>query len=617
MKITDNRLTRTVKEYWVLTIPFVTTFALLRVSPMMYDGWAGPFYYQEFGGLISWIEYVLGPFRQWVNGRIASNFICGILESFTSEIPLDIVGALVLTGILLCLFRLFDLRHKLAVSCLYTALLVFMPYSLRTYVVQIALLQYLTPVLFFLLMLLLLKRYENSGSCQAVALLYPLSVIACTWMENTSVAYGVILAVGCIRRMQRCKKIDWKLVGAVAVALSSGLFMVTAPGMTSSRITISGAQTFLSFAPQRLYEHIKSIFLAFIYQGCLATMAMAMVLAIVSGLSAASFRGKRGVLSRAILCVANGGVFLFSLLLGFYTREFQYTAELQKGWYYLMVSSIKWGYTVIVCIVVLLYILWLPINVLVLCKMDWELTALSLYGILLIAMILPTNQIGSRIYSPMYLVSSASACVVLARAVPDEEEKGHCLTVYRAALICVCVLALDFQAQLCNRIKSIQDERMRCIELIRDAQFLGEDKEQWYCLPVFNERDICQGGSTDIGTFHYPQFLERYGLNPDTKILFTNDVSMFLAVESVDSSGIQVRVENDRTGDWLYDYTVSYKRYSYEDYSPIVYEPRLSENSYYVEACNGEGYYQISVAVTNANTGEWTLLDQTVSHYLY
>lgn len=191
----------------MILIPFLAVFPLLRVSPMMYDGWAGPFYYKQFGGLIAWFQYVMGPFREWVNGRVASNFFCGILESFTSEIPLDVVGALVLAGILFCLFRLFNLQHRVLVACLYSAFLIFMPYTLRTYVVQIALLQYLAPILFFLLMLILLKRYENNESHQAVWLLYPLSVIACTWMENTSLAYGIILAVSSFRLMICHKKL--------------------------------------------------------------------------------------------------------------------------------------------------------------------------------------------------------------------------------------------------------------------------------------------------------------------------------------------------------------------------------------------------------------------------
>ena len=405
-----------ISKKWTLLIPFLAIFPLLRVSPMMYDGWAGPFYYKQFGGLIAWLQYVMGPFREMINGRVSSNFFCGIFESFTSEIPLDAVGALVLVGILFCLFRLFNLQNRALAACLYSVFLIFMPYTLRTYVVQIALLQYLTPILFFLLMLILLKRYEKNESHQTVWLLYPLSAIACTWMENTSLAYGIILAVSSFRLMFCRKKMDWRLMGIVAIALVSGLFMVTAPGMVSSRITISGAETFLVLSPHRLYEHIKSIFLTFIYQGSLATMSMALALAVASGLSAASFRGKQSFISRVFLCIGNVVVFFLSVLLGSYTHEFQYTATMETGWYLVMAGTEQF-YAVIVGIIVLLYILWLPLNVLILCKTDWTLKMLCLYGVLLVAVVLPTSQIGARIYSPLYLVISILTYLLYDRSI--------------------------------------------------------------------------------------------------------------------------------------------------------------------------------------------------------
>ena len=93
MSLGLKKVGQAVQQWWIVSIPFLVIFPLLRVSTMMYDGWAGPYYYQNNGGLLNWFFYVLGPMRQWINGRVSSNLFSGILESFTSELPLDLICA--------------------------------------------------------------------------------------------------------------------------------------------------------------------------------------------------------------------------------------------------------------------------------------------------------------------------------------------------------------------------------------------------------------------------------------------------------------------------------------------------------------------------------------------
>ena len=74
---------------------------MYRIIPMMYDGWIGKYYYNVQDGLLSYIRYVFVDHYNWINGRIASNLICGILESFPSELPLDLFNASMIIGIVL------------------------------------------------------------------------------------------------------------------------------------------------------------------------------------------------------------------------------------------------------------------------------------------------------------------------------------------------------------------------------------------------------------------------------------------------------------------------------------------------------------------------------------
>ena len=594
---TKNMIFHKIQKYGWAILPFISSLTLLRCSPMMYDGWTGPSYYDTYGGLLNWSRYIFGPFRNYINGRVASNFISGILESFQTELPLDIFGACILTGIYCCLVCLYKIQNGAVSSVIYTSLLILMPYMVREYVVQIALLQYLAPVLFFLLMLIFLEKYKVSHERKYALYLYPLSILACTWMENTSVAYGIVLFGCAVYEAYSKRNFDRILFGAVLVAFGAGVFMITAPGMSSSRITAEGAAPFLQFTVSRLLVHSKAFVKSFIYKACLPNFCIALLLAMLQ-----FSRVKNGKKVAAILMAMVDIVLAIAFLaLGFYTNEFQYTAEINTGLYYQVYQQ----NANIFILVFVLYLVWIAGNVQLSLGKNKKLNLFLLYGIISIAIILPTNQVGERIYSPYYIVVVGIVSVLFSEAMSSASVQSYMRKCQILMLGLVFLLAIDFQTQLCRRLFTVQSKRTQCIEWIQEKQYFSQEEEDtWYVIPVFNERDAYLGGVTALGEFHYPSFLSRYGLDSDTQLIFTNS-PMYMTGEQM-QGGIHIQVHNQQSGNWKYVYTVSYKNTNDEDqrYTAIEQQSVTEEDDYFAVASSGKGYYKVEAVAINQDTNQ-------------
>lgn len=609
MNSCDNRLVRAAKNNWMLCIPFIAIFALLRVSPMMYDGWAGPYYYQQFGGIFNWVNYVFVAMRDWINGRVASNFFCGILESFTSEIPLDLTSTLVITAMLLCIMHLFPSKNKVLAAMVFSSLFILMPYQTRTYVLQIASMAYLPPMLFLLVMMILIKQYTQEAKKWHIPALCILSMIACTWMENSSVAYGVVLAFYCLERMVSSRKFSWPLCTVVALALLSGLYMITAPGTRMSRATGYGMESFVIFDKQQLYVHVQMIFGYFIINNGISNFCIALIAATASLVCVASSWKKKGFALKLLLLVAN-----IVAVIGFWklchnTGEFQYIAEINTTQYNVLLTERP----KLICLLTLGYLMWIPVNALVLCKWDKHVLFLILFSLVSTGCVLLTIQTGARIYSPLYVIQVFLLCIVVLQIPLGDNEFCGIKKCCMAIIAAVFVLGIDYEAQLCERVSNVQAQRMQVVEEIQALQAVGEGTDLYYRMPIFNSRDIYLQGETSIGTFHYPQFLQRHGLLPDTKLVFTNEL-VYLSVDQADESGLVVRVIDHDTTNWTYDFTVYYREDANETFVPIINETGLTQSNYYAPLINGDGDYQIVVTLINPENGFAKTLSQVINH---
>lgn len=591
-----------VREWGMLLLPFFQCLILLRLSPMMYDGWAGSSYYEQYGGLLNWPMYVMGPFRDWVNGRVGSNLICGLLESLSSEWLLDVVGALLLTAIPVCLILLFHPQNRTMLVLTYSSLLALAPYGLRTYVIQIALAQYVAPIVFLLLALVLLDCYEKNNKAAYVWWLYPITVFACTWMENSSVAYGVVLALCVFRVCRQQRRIDWKLIGVLICGLCAGLFMVTAPGMRMSRIDAAGgASVFWGISMTRIWAHLAKLLESFLAQGAMLNLEIGILF---FALSAAKLRLKmrsKFKIAYGVLMIANAMMVIFFAWLGLRTGEFIYTSELNYvGGIYARMVLVTGGYSA-----------WLIVNTLLLAGTGRHIVEMLLFAAVCFLSVLPTAQIGDRIYSPIFFIIVCLVCVAVAEVHPDSIVPRRLIWI---AVGCCVLLAADYEVQLYSRLYEVGHERAEKIEALALAQYMGEDDpDRYYVLPAYNERDAYLGGVATIGSFHYPQFLARYGLCQDSKIVFANaKATEILALDVTDMWRPVVHIIELNYGNFSYDFTVSVRHQPYEPFTAVIYETDITDTEWSFDAVGGAGEYQISVTKHDLDSGATWIVDQTL-----
>lgn len=583
-----------------LGICFLVFFCLLRLSPMMYDGWAGPYYYINYGGLLGWWRYVTGPMRDYINGRVASNFFCGILESYMTEIPLDIAGSIVLVGIIYCLIKIFDIRNNYVIF-VYTALIILMPYGIRTYIVQIALLQYVTPILFLMLALLLFKYYNEKKENKYIYYLWILSVISCAWMENTSVAYGIVITVLCIATTIKEKKVNIRLWITVFCSLFSGFYMVSSKGMQMSRGALGSENSFLILNRDVLLRHLHNFNVEIIFKGALAHFIIAFIFGVIclSGfIYETKLKKKIYLASMLILNAIISGMFL---VLAFKSNEVIYTMPLNEILYNIILNKPIW----FLVLLLLGYFLWIFVNVCMCVKSKYVVCILCLYGIVLLGVVLPTNQIGGRIIGPFYFILVCLVCVVVGECQNYSSPKKNIIA---SAVLITVILSGDYYTQLCNRLLEFNRETEERIETLKKSQHLGEwNMEEYFILPKANVRDLYLGAETTIGTFHYPQFLYRKGLDSDTKVMFRNQKE-YVKLIDVTEQEIKVEVCNVDDEKYSYIYILSYcgnENYKYVD---VMNEGRVEDAKYSFPILNGSGYYKVTVYLINNETGAQELI---------
>lgn len=546
--------------------------------------------------------YVIGFFRNWINGRVGSNLICGLLESLSSEWLLDVVGALLLTAIPVCLILLFHPKNRTLLVLTYSSLLALAPYGLRTYVIQIALAQYVAPIVFLLLALVLLECYEKNNKSVYVWWLYPLTIFACTWMENSSVAYGFVLALCVLRICRQQRRIDWKLMGVLICGLCAGLFMVTAPGMRMSRIDAAGgASVFWGISMTRIWAHLAKLLESFLDQGAMLNLEIGILF---FALSAAKLRLKmrsKFKIAYGVLMIANAMMVILFAWLGLRTGEFIYTSELNYvGGIYARMVLVAGGYSA-----------WLIVNTLLLAGTGRHIVEMLLFAAVCFLSVLPTTQVGSRIYSPIFFIIVCLVCAAVAEVHPDSSVPRRLIWI---AVGCCVLLAADYEVQLYSRLYEVGHERAEKIEALALAQYMGEDDpDRYYVLPAYNERDAYLGGVATIGSFHYPQFLARYGLRQGSKIVFANaNATEILSLDVTDMWRPVVHIIELNYGNFSYDFTVSVRHQPYEPFTAVIYETDITDTEWSFDAVGGAGEYQISVTKHDLDSGATWIVDQTL-----
>ena len=133
-----------------------------------------------------------------------------------------------------------------------------------------------------------------------------------------------------------------------------------------------------------------------------------------------------------------------------------------------------------------------------------------------------------------------------------------------------------------------------------EKQELGDwDYNDVVVLPAYQEGDILYQGITQIGTFHYPQFLDAYGLSPNTKVVFGYDGVAGL-IKNEDG---KIKFELfDNIGNTEYMYILQYSNISFFELKDIENSGWIKEKNYEYDYHDMKGNYRIKVYIKNGDT---------------
>ena len=133
-----------------------------------------------------------------------------------------------------------------------------------------------------------------------------------------------------------------------------------------------------------------------------------------------------------------------------------------------------------------------------------------------------------------------------------------------------------------------------------EKQELGDwDYNEVVVLPAYQEGDILYQGITQIGSFHYPQFLAAYGLSPNTKVVFGYDGVAGL-IKNEDG---KIKFELfDNIGNTEYMYILQYSNISFYELKDIDNSDWIKEKNYEYDYRDMKGNYRIKVYIKNKDT---------------
>lgn len=416
-----------------------------------------------------------------------------------------------------------------------------------------------------------------------------------------------MLALRVLRICRQQRRIDWKLIGVLICGFGVGLFMVTAPGMKMSRIDAAGgASVFWGINMERTRAHLTKLLESLLNQGAMLNLEIGMLF---FALSAAKLRKKtrsKFKIAYIILMIANAGMIVLFAWLGWRNGEFIYTSEISKSYLY-FVS----GTYVRLALVTGGYSAWMIVNTLLLAGTGRHIVEMLLFAAVCFLSVLPTTQTGDRIYSPIFFIIVCLVCAAVAEVHPDSIVPRRLIWI---AVGCCVLLAADYEVQLYSRLYEVGHERAEKIEALALAQYMGEDDpDRYYVLPAYNERDAYLGGVATIGSFHYPQFLARYGLRQGSKIVFAAaDATEILSLDVTDMWRPVVHIIELNYGNFSYDFTVSVRHQPYEPFTAVIYETDITDTEWSFDAVGGAGEYQIEVTKHDLDSGATWIVDQTL-----
>ena len=571
-------------------IVFLVFFIMYRIVPMIYDGWAGKFYYPSTNGILHFIRYIVVDFYQWINGRIMSNIICGFLESFASEIVLDFFNAVVMVGIYLAIAYILKVKKKFVLGILlFMSMILLISKEMRMEVLFYANAAYLVPILLILLYYIFQEKMLNNdkNSASLITIMSFIGFSICTWMEHIAVGFAMVISLFFIVNFLKKHPKRWKLLIPTFISDLGVLIMFLSPGLSTSR-TVT--------AQNNIMEVIKSNISTFYTNIVSENLPVFIILFLLIFCFLIKNR-KISKYYRVPLTVLS-----FVLLITMGLAQLSYTFNVSISDFLMKLYPMPFAPKYLLLeILVILGIIGTIIGTFVFCKNKKILFYLLSICLASIAPMLLTPNTGERISSVGFFIIVCLATIFFYEVVEKNKEEKFCIQkLLSIVVIFTTIIALDKTILLCRRISDVTQQRNRIIQNVLEKQELNEwDYDRVVILPSYQEGDILYQGITQIGTFHYPQFLQAYGLNENTKVVFGNEGIGVLAENNDDNIKVQIFGENSDNVEYMY--IIQYSPISFLELKDIENSGWINETEYEYDYQDMKGNYRIKIYTKKNN----------------
>ena len=582
-----NIIKRNYKNVIITICMFLIFFILYRVVPMMYDGWAGKFYYPNINGVIHFIKYICVDFYKWINGRIMSNIVCGIVESFSSEIILDFFNASIMIGIYLCIVYIIKVRKGFSFGIiLFTSCVLLISNYMRNEVLFYANTAYLVPVFLVLLYYIFLEKYLREEKLKLNLIL--MSIIGfsiCTWMEHIAVGFlitiiitGIIIAI---------KNKDYKITIPILISGLGVFIMFNSPGLSNSRTIITNGSLL-----DLIFGNFNILYVDIISRN-LPLFIMLLLVIVISIL-------KQQKINKILKYYAIISASLICLIMSFTQMIYYFGLDIFPAITNIFNNSYQ-GNNIIIEIIVASVIMSLSLIITIHSKNKKLLLYLSLVGGFSLCPILITPNTGSRISTVGFFIT---LCVLIVIFLENYEYNLKDNKILKLIIILIFVIAIDKDILLTRRIYNVTKTRNEIIETVRKRQQIGEwNYEKYVILPTYFPGDVLYDGVTQIGTFHYPQFLQAYGLNRRTKIVFGNE-NRGIHIENIEDSLKIKIIDNNKIDENKYMYIIKYSENDFDSCEDIDNSGWIEKDNYNFSLDEKKGYFKVEAYVKNGDIEE-------------
>ena len=579
-KVRDNY-----KKILVTLFVFVVFFTMYRIIPMMYDGWAGKYYYPNHDGMLSYINYVFTGFYNWINGRIASNIICGFLESFPTEIPLDLFNAITMSGMVICIDKILKNNNQkkfIFASLLFMSTILLISKEMRADVLFYANSAYVTPVFLLLIYYLLYNKLLSKPSGKIILLMSIIGFAIGTWMEHISVGFAITISLITFYLFIKKNSNKWKLLIPTIVTDLGVIFMCLAPGLRKARVVVTNEIPLIDMVKRNLF-----IFYNDIISSNLLIIILISIIGLILVITSKNKKKIRYIAAvpMTFLLITSLGTYIDSIFnvktFGIMHQLYPVSIDINQFWIVALM--------IVLISIVLIYLITISKNKKIL-------TYLSSILIFSLAPMCLTPNTGARISFVGFIILSLITVVLYYEV--DFNKKRTCK--FLTFVICfISILSVDKMILICRRINDINVKRNSIInEVIRLQELNMWDYDEYVILPFYKKGDVRYQGVVLSGSFHYPYFLQSSGLNPNTKVLFSNSNTIVEA--NVDGQNLICRIVSELPDDSEIKYIVQYSENDNE-YIDIQNTGWVKDNEYIYNTQGMHGYYKFRIFVKQGN----------------